>query len=52
MRAFLVDPPKHASLAHETLLGMHQASLNAMMPGNLLKVACCGAALCLKSAKK
>lgn len=51
-RTFLVDPPKYVSDTYETLLGMHQACLSAMIPGNPLKAVYRGAASYLKSVKK
>merc|ERR1719469_443291 len=51
-RTFLVDPPKYVSDTYETLLGMHQACLNAMIPGKPLKAVYLGAVAYLKSAKK
>jgi nucleosome binding factor SPN SPT16 subunit len=36
-RTFLVDPPKQVSETYEILLGMQEACLRAMRPGQLLK---------------
>jgi len=36
-RTLLVDPPKQVSSMYELLLGMHEACLKAMTPGNPLK---------------
>ena len=37
IRTFLVDAPKEVSKTYETLLGMHEACLKAMVPGKPLK---------------
>ena len=51
-RTFLVDPPKYVSDTYETLLGMHQACMNAMIPGKPLKAVYNAATSYLKSVKK